>query len=105
MLFDGRDVSNSTDVVSSNENSGGSNLELDDTVDGFALEIELNGVVDLDIWVRESNGSTIMGYDMRNLRFANFLLGDLAEFELSLLGVNSVRLESSLDVIEDSEVL
>ena len=69
------------------------------------LQTYLDGVVDLDVWVRESDGSSVVGDDVRNLSLADLLLGDLAELEFSLLGVNSVWLESSLDVIEDSEVL
>jgi len=105
MLFDGSDVSNSTDVVSTDKEDSSSNLELDNTADGLALEIKLDGVVDLDVWVRESNGSTVVGNDMWNLSLADLLLDDLAKFEFSFLGVNSVWLESSLDVIKDSEVL
>lgn len=55
--------------------------------------------------MRESDGSTVVGDDVWNLRLADLLLGDLAEFEFSFLGVHSVWLEFSLDVIEDSEVL
>ena len=65
----------------------------------------LDGVVDLDVWVRESNGSTVVGNDMWNLGFTNLLLDNLAELEFTFLGVNSMWLESSLDVIKDSEVL
>lgn len=105
MLLDGGDDTNSTNVVSTGKDNGGTNLELDNTGDGLALEVELDGVVDLDVWVRESDGSTVVGDDVWNLRLADLLLGDLAEFEFSFLGVHSVWLEFSLDVIEDSEVL
>jgi hypothetical protein len=105
MLFDGGDNTNSTNVVSTGKDDGGTNLELDYTGDGLTLEVKLDGVVDLDIWMRESDGSTVVGDDVWNLRLADLLLGDLAEFEFSLLGVHSVWLESSLNVIEDSEML
>ena len=52
----------------------------------------------------EPDGSTVMSNDVRNLLLANFLLGNFAELELSLLGVNSVRLESSLGIEKNSEV-
>jgi len=105
MLFDGGDNTNCTNVVSTGKDDGGNYLELDYTGDGLTLEVKLDGVVDLDIWMRESDGSTVVGDDVWNLRLADLLLSDLAEFEFSLLGVHSVWLESSLNVIEDSEML
>ena len=68
------------------------------------LQTYLDGVVDLDVRVRESDGPSVVSNDVRNLSLADLLLSDLAELEFSLLCVNSVWLESSLDVIEDSEV-
>lgn len=41
MLLEGLEVSNSTDVVSSNKGNSGSWLELDDTGDGLGTEIVL----------------------------------------------------------------
>jgi hypothetical protein len=46
-----------------------------------------------------------VGDDVRDLVLANLLLGDFAELEASLLGVDSVGLETSLDVVKDAEVL
>jgi hypothetical protein len=54
--------------------------------------------------MRESNGSSIVGDDVWNLGFTNSLLGDFAELEASFLGVNSMWLESTFDVIKDSEM-
>ena len=54
--------------------------------------------------MRETNGSCIMGNDVRNLLLADFLLSDFADLEGGLLSVDSVRLESSLHVIQDAEV-
>ena len=55
--------------------------------------------------MRETKGSCIMGNDVRNLLLADFLLSDFADLEGGLLSVDSVRLESSLYVIEHSVVL
>jgi len=46
-----------------------------------------------------------VGNDVWNLGFTNLLLGDLAELEGSFFSINSVWLESSLNVDENSEVL
>ena len=53
----------------------------------------------------ESDGSSVVGNDVWNLGFADLLLSDLAELEGGFFSINSVWLESSLDVDEDSEVL
>jgi len=41
MFLDGGDDTNSTNVVSTGKDDGGTNLELDNTGDGLALEVEL----------------------------------------------------------------
>lgn len=51
------------------------------------------------------DGSSIVSHDVRNLLLANALLHDLAELEAGLLLINLVGHESTLDVIENSEVL
>ena len=55
--------------------------------------------------MRESHGSAVMGGDVRDLFLADLLGDDLAKLESGLLGFDSVGLESSLDIEEDSEVL
>ena len=65
----------------------------------------LEGVVDLDVGVGETDGSAVVGHNVGDLVLAEGLLGDLAEFEAGLVSVDSVWHESSLDVLEDSEVL
>lgn len=73
--------------------------------DSVLLEVELDGVVDSDDWVGVSNGSSVVGNDVRNSLGAELDLSDLAELVGSLLLRDSVDGESSLDVVEDSEVL
>jgi hypothetical protein len=41
MLLDGGEGTNSTDVVSTDKHDSDSNLELENTADGLALEVEL----------------------------------------------------------------
>jgi len=65
----------------------------------------LDGVVDLDVGVRETEGSSIVGRNVGDLSFTQSLLGHLDEFESSLVDVNSVGLEATFDVVEDAEVL
>jgi hypothetical protein len=65
----------------------------------------LDGVVDLDVGVGEADGPAVVGDDVWNLVLANLLLGDLAELEAGFLSVNSVGLETTLDVVKNAEVL
>lgn len=53
----------------------------------------------------EPHSSTVVGHDVWDLLLADALSNNLAELEASLLIVNLVWLESSLDVVENSEIL
>jgi len=57
MLFDGLEGTNSTDIVSASGHNSSSVAELDDAVDFTCGEVKLNGIVEADIWVWESDGS------------------------------------------------
>lgn len=59
----------------------------------------------LDVWVGESEGSAVVGDNVRNLLGAHSLSLDAAELEFSFIGVNLVSLVSTFHVVEDSEVL
>ena len=105
MLFDGGDDTDSSNIVSSGEDGGGSVDELDDTVDFFGTEVVLDGVSDLNVWVWESDGSSVVSDNVWDLVLSNGLLDNLAELESSFLSVNSVWVVLSSGVDEDSEML
>jgi len=65
----------------------------------------LDGVVLLDVGVGETDGSAVVGDNIWDLVLANALTLDLAKLEGGFLGVNSVGLETSLNVEEHAEVL
>ena len=52
-----------------------------------------------------ADGSAVVGHDIGDLVFADNLSLDLAQLEGGFLGVDADGLESSLDVVKDSEVL
>jgi len=54
--------------------------------------------------MRESDCSSIISDDVWYLSLANSFLGDFAKLESSFLSVNSMRLESTFDVIKNSEM-
>jgi len=94
-----------TNIVSSSNEDLSSVLELEASIDITGGEVELDGVVDVDLGVGVSDGSTVMGDDVWDRVFADALLLDLAEFELGFLLGDLDGGEASLNIVEDSEVL
>jgi len=105
MLLDGLKNSNSTNVVTTSQVNRCSIDELVNTLDVLIDQVNLERIVLLDIWMRESEGSSVMSGYVWNLLLANVLLDNSAELETGLLSVNFVRVESSLGVEKDSEEL
>ena len=97
--------SNTTNIVSTSDENGGTVLELEASIDITGLEVELDRVVDVDLGVGVTDGSSVMGDDVRNLVLTDSLLLDLAEFELGFLLRDLDGGEASLNVVKDSEVL
>jgi len=104
MLLNRLEDTNSTDVVTSGKHDSGTGGELNSGINFLGNKVQLDRIVQLDIWVSESDGSSIMSDDVRNLLLANEFFDDFAELELSLLGLYSMWLESTLDVEENSEM-
>jgi len=71
----------------------------------FLILTYLDSVVLLDVRVREADGSAVVGNNVWDLVLAENLSLDSAKLELSLLLINLVRLETTLDVVKDAEVL
>jgi len=59
--------SDSTNVVTSGQNDLGSLLGLDNSVDFSGLKVKLDGVILLDVWVWESDSSSVMSDNVWNL--------------------------------------
>ena len=73
-------------------------------LNGSGGEVNLEGVVDADVWVWESDGSTVVGGDVWDLVGTNLFSDTFDKFEGSLFGINSVWLESTFGINEHSEV-
>ena len=65
----------------------------------------LDSVVLLDFWVGETDGSSVVGDNVGDLVLSEGLSLDLAELEVGFLTFDADWLETSLDVVKDSEVL
>lgn len=105
MSLNGGEGSDSTDIVSTGKHNSGVVGELDDLLNGTSGKVDLDGIVDADVWMWESDGSTVVGGDVWDLGFTNLFGKDSAEFEGSLFGIDSVWLESTFGIHEHSEVL
>lgn len=99
------DHTRSTHVTTASNHDDVSGLELDVVNDLVLNEVELDSVVNLDSRVRVTDGSAIVGDDVRNALGTKLMLSDLEELESSLLGGDSVNSESALNVVEKTEVL
>lgn len=95
----------STHVSATGDHDDVSGLKLD-VVDNLVLDkVKLDRVVDLDGWVGVSDGSSVVGNNVGDTLGTELMLSDLEELEGSLLWGDSVDGESTLDVVEKSEVL
>lgn len=74
-------------------------------VDNLVLDkVEFNSVVDFDCWVGVSDSSSVVSDDVWDTLGTELMSSDFTEFECSLFRGDSVDGESSLDVVEESEV-
>jgi len=104
VLFLGGDDSNSSQVVSSGDHNQVSDLELGKVGDLSGLDVDFDGIVDLDEGVRVSDGSSIVETNGGDSLVSKIDSLNLAELELGLLGGDLLDGESSLHVIQQSEV-
>ena len=61
------DLTNSANVVSTSDHHNGVVLELNDSVNSAGLEIELETIVDLNVWMGIPDGSSVVSDNVWNL--------------------------------------
>jgi len=96
---------NTANIVTTVGHDGATVLELDEAINLTSFQVKLDSIVLLNVRVGESDSSTIVGNNEWDLVLANSLSLNLKQFELSFLIVDTVRLETTLDIKEDSEML
>jgi len=105
VLLSGCDNTNSTNAVTASNHGNVSDIELSDIQNLTSGNVNLHGIVNLDLWIRELEGSSIMSDGIRNLIVTHKCLGDLAKLEGGLLLLDLVNGETSLGCPHESEVL
>jgi hypothetical protein len=105
MVLNVLEDTDTTDIVTAGNENVGTVLLLDNRLDFVGLKVELDGIVDLDIGVGVADSAAVVGNDVGDLVGTNTLLGDLAQFKCGFFGINSVGLETALDVVKDAVVL
>lgn len=94
-----------TDIVSTGDEDGGTVVEFEDSINFVGDEVQLNRVVLVDVGVGVADSSTVVGHDVGDLVLADALLQNLAELETGFLLGDLDALEAALHVVEDAEVL
>lgn len=92
-------------VTSTSDHDDVASVKLDKVDDLVLLEVELDSVVDLDSRVRVTDSAAVVGDDMGDTLVSEGGLLYLEELVGGFLGGDAVNGESSLYVVEDSEVL
>lgn len=105
MLLLGYDDSNSAGVTTTSDHAQVSIIEGNDIHDFASGQIQLDGIVDLDDGIGVPDGPTVSGVQMGYHSLASLFGSNFAELVLGLGGGDPVDSESTLDVVDDSEVL
>jgi hypothetical protein len=99
------DNTNTTHVTSTSNHGNGTSIELDEIGDLAGLEVNLDGVVNLDCWVWVTDSSSIVRDQEWDSALAQLYSLDLSKLVFGLLGLDSVDGEATLGVVDKTEVL
>ena len=97
--------SNTTAIVSLGKHDHGTQFKFQNIRHFSSINRHFDRVIDFDIRVGESNGASVVCHADRDLSGRNVNLDNTAELELSLLAVQPLQYESSLDVKQDTEAV
>jgi len=99
------DDTNTTHVTTTSDHSNDTSVELDVVLDLAGSELDLDGVVDLDGWVRVTDSSSIVRDQEWDSALAQLHSLDLSKLVFGLLFLNSVDGEATLGIVDETEVL
>lgn len=95
----------SAHVTSTGDHDDVACVELDKVGDFCLIDVIFDGVVDTDMGVRVTDGSAVVGNDVRDSTVADSHATDFQELIGGLLRCDTVDRETALDIIEETEVL
>ena len=98
------DHTNTTHVASTSDVAQVSSVELDKVRNLVGFNVDFDGVVDLDKGVGVAEGTTIVGNGIRNTLGSELDGLDLAKFVFGLFIGDTVNGETSLGVVDETEV-
>lgn len=98
------DSTDTTQVTTTGDVDQLTNVELDVVSHLTGSQVDLDGVIDLDVWVWVSDSSTIVSDNVWNTLLTQLDLLDLTQLVGSFFVSDTVDSESTLDVVDQSEV-
>ena len=98
------DDTSTTHVTTTSDHDHVSSVELDEISNFTSLKVKLDSIVDLDGWVWVTDGATVVSNDVWDTLSADGNLANFAKLVGGLFGGDTVDDETSLDVVQDSEV-
>lgn len=104
MLFSVHNRSDSSLIASTGAHDQASGFERNALGDLVVLQVEPDGVVDLDDRIRVTDGTTIVGDKVRDALGSELDTLYFAKLVAGLLSTDSVDGESTLDIIQNTEV-
>jgi hypothetical protein len=96
---------NTSHVTTTSDHGNDTSVELDEVGDLAGSKVDLDGVVDLDGWVRVTDSSRIVRDQEWDSAFAQLNSLDFAKLVFGLFGLDSVNGEAALGVVDQTEVL
>ena len=94
-----------TKIVSTSDHGKVSNIEGNMTNDAVVLQRELDGILNLDERIRITDGTSVVGNQVRDGVLAHGNVLHLAKLELGFLLCDAVDVEATFGVVQETEVL
>lgn len=104
VLFSVNDDTRTTHVAAPSNHDDVARVELDKVSDFILLEVELNGIVDMDERVGVADRATIVGDNMRDATVADSDATNFEEFVFGFLRCDAMNSKSALNIVEETEV-